>query len=256
MGKRFLDVHRTKDGTFYGPLKWNGQARSPGGGLLIFTCSLSDFFIEEADGFREEMWEVIRRTPQHTYQILTKRPERIEDHLPEICYRCGLQEYGHPDIDPTRVQAGLYESHDFHGWPWPNVWLGTSIEMEQYLPRMAILAKVPAMAHFLSVEPMLGPIDFQAYRHGIWFRCMDWVIVGGESNPGGRPRPTKPEWVRSVRDQCREEGIPFFFKQWGGISHCKCHKAWGCRVLDGRTHDELPVQTLPSREAHIPPLRG
>jgi protein gp37 len=175
--------------TFYDPLTWQE-------GRMIFTCSWSDYFIEQADAWRDEAWEVIRQTPRHTNLILTKRPERVKDRLPE-------------------------------GWPWPNVWVGVSIESQAYLWRADVLRRIPAAGRFLSLEPLLedlGPLDL---------RGISWVIVGGESGP--TPRPMAPKWVRSVRDQCVAARVPFFFNQWGGRDRAK-----GGRELDGRTWDERP----------------
>lgn len=169
----FNRIQRAKDATFYAPLNWKEPK-------LIFTCSWSDFFIEEADGWRADAWDVIRRTPQHIYQVLTKRPERSLACLP----------------------------HDRpYPWPWPNVWLGTSIENRAYYGRAALLAAVPAAVHFLSVEPLLGPVE------NLPLGGIQWVIVGGESGP--KARPMHPAWARSVRDRCLAKGIAFFFKQWG-----------------------------------------
>jgi protein gp37 len=168
-GQDPTDVMRGKT-TFELPLKWKDPK-------LIFTCSWSDFFIEEADGWRDAAWDIIRSTPHHTYQILTKRPERIANHLPS-------------------------------DWPLPNVWLGVSVENPRFYWRIAVLNGIPAAVRFLSLEPLLAamadlPLD------GI-----SWVIVGGESGP--RCRPMKAEWVREIRDRCQQSGVPFFFKQWGG----------------------------------------
>ena len=116
-------------------------------------------------------------------------------------------------------------------WPdaLPNVWLGVSVEDRKYgLPRIDILRETPAAVRFLSIEPLLediGPLDL---------RGIHWVIVGGESGPGARP--LQPEWVLPIRDQCAEQGVPFFFKQWGGVM-----KKLKGRVLDGRTHDAFPI---------------
>jgi protein gp37 len=157
--------------TFALPLKWKESK-------LIFTCSWSDFFIEEADSWRGEAWDIIRATPHHNYQILTKRPERVVAHLP---------------ID----------------WPLPNVWLGVSVENPQFYSRISILRGIPVAVRFLSLEPLLAPMP-KLPLEGI-----AWVIVGGESGPCSRPM--KPEWVCEIRDQCVKSAIPFFFKQWGGI---------------------------------------
>lgn len=156
--------------TFRLPLNWKEPK-------LIFTCSWSDFFIEEADSWRQEAWDIIRSTPHHTYQILTKRPERITNHLPK-------------------------------DWPLPNVWLGVSVENPRFYWRIALLREIPAFVRFLSLEPLLTgmpdlPLD------GI-----SWVIVGGESGP--HSRPMKNQWVCEIRDHCRIAKVPFFFKQWGG----------------------------------------
>lgn len=156
--------------TFDLPLKWKEPK-------LIFTCSWSDFFIAEADLWRSEAWEIIRSTPHHTYQILTKRPERIVDHLPK-------------------------------DWPLPNVWLGVSVENPRFYSRIAILRETPAPVRFLSLEPLLAPMP------NLPLEGISWIIVGGESGP--HSRPMKPEWACDIRDQCVRVGIPFFFKQWGG----------------------------------------
>jgi protein gp37 len=151
-------------------LKWQDRR-------LIFTCSWSDFFIDQADAWRPEAWEIIRQTPRHTYLTLTKRPQRIVDHLSE-------------------------------GWPWLHVWLGVSIESRGCLWRADVLRRIPAAGRFLSLEPLLadlGTLDLTG---------IGWVVVGGGS--GRNPRPMRAEWVRSIQDQCRAADIPFFFKQWGG----------------------------------------
>lgn len=162
--------------TFRNPLKWADPR-------IIFTCSWSDWFIEEADDWRDDAWEVIRQTPHHTYQILTKRPERIAGRLP---------------WDP-------------YGDPWPNVWLGVSVESEDYLWRTVELGVIPAAVRFISAEPLLGPITF-----GRALDAMHWVIVGGESGPNGKRRDMKVEWASDIADQCAASGIPLFVKQDSG----------------------------------------
>ena len=179
--------------TFDSPLKW----REP---RMVFTCSWSDFFIEDADEWREEAWKVIKETPHHTYQILTKRPERIAATLPA-------------------------------GWPWPNVWLGVSVENPRFYWRIATLEQTAAAVRFLSLEPLLAPMA------DLPLRGITWVIVGGESGPGCRP--IRPEWVRQIRDQCTRTRVPFFFKQWGGV-----RKERNGRILEGKVWNEMPAETV------------
>lgn len=181
--------------TFRDPLKWTRPQR-------VFTCSWSDFFHEAADLWRPEAWDIIKQTPHLTYQILTKRPQRIPACLPP-----------------------LWSSG------WPNVWLGVSVENARYTSRIALLQRVPAVVRFLSVEPLLGPIPHMPLD-GI-----HWVIVGGESGP--RHRPIKREWVTDIREQCLTAGVPFFFKQWGGITPKS-----GGRHLDGRVWNQMPRMPL------------
>jgi len=212
-GGDFSIVKRASEKKFYEPLSWQGHR-------MIFTCSMSDFFHVRADEWRDEAWDVIRRTPAHTWQILTKRPERIRDCL------------------PSDWENG-----------YPNVWLGTSIEMQQYIGRVRELTSVPARVHFLSVEPLIGRVDFQSefeslrrtiyHERPIMLNHIEWVIVGGESDYH-HPRAMNLDWAKLVRDQCDEMNIPFFLKQLGGRSKCACHDAWGCRELDGRTYDAMP----------------
>ena len=153
------------------PLHWR-QSR------LIFVNSMSDLFHPEVPlGFIEDVLEVMRRTPQHTYQLLTKRSKRL-----------------------------ARDGQDLN-WP-PNCWLGVSVEDARYVFRVEHLRQVPAAVRFLSCEPLLGPLG------RLDFEGIDWVIAGGES--GLRSRPMLLPWVTEIRDQCRDADVPFFFKQWGG----------------------------------------
>ncbi|MCW5887880.1 MAG: phage Gp37/Gp68 family protein [Anaerolineales bacterium] len=186
-------VSRSKT-TFRDPLKWHSPT-------LIFTCSWSDWFIEEADEWRDDAWDVIRKTPHHTYQILTKRPERVLETLPR----------------------------DW-GKGWSNVWLGVSVENQKYEPRLDLLRRVPAKVRFVSAEPLLAPIKFRNLKK------IDWLITGGESGPGARPMDM--DWVRSIRDQCKKAKVAFFHKQNGGTTIVD--GAWGGRKVDGRTWDAMP----------------
>lgn len=166
------------------PLHW----RKP---RMIFVNSMSDLFHENVPpNFIHRVYRVMEKCPQHTFQILTKRPERAVDF------------YG------GTSGAGLSAP------PLRNVWLGTSIEDQKTADeRIMHLLVCPAAIRFLSVEPMLGPIRLLLKWEADGPALLDWVIVGGESGPGARPM--HPDWVRSVRDQCKAAGVPFFFKQWG-----------------------------------------
>jgi protein gp37 len=188
-------IVRSSDATFRAPLRWREARR-------IFTCSWSDFFIAEADAWRDEAWKIISATRRHTYQILTKRPERILQNVPKT------------------------------SGPLANVWLVISAENQKYFDiRWEILSDIPATVRGISAEPLLGPIDLtRALQSGL----LSWVIVGGESGP--HARPVDPRWVRDLRDQCVAERVPFFFKQWGGV-----FKNRHGRSLDNRTWDEMPA---------------
>ena len=170
---------------------------------MVFVNSMSDLFHEHVPiEFIREVFAVISSTPQHTYQLLTKRSRRMS------------------------MLADALE------WP-DNLWMGVSIENDQYAYRARHLRTVAAAVRFLSVEPLLAPVPRLALDD------IDWVIVGGES--GARARPLEIGWVRDVRDRCRDAGVAFFFKQWGG----RTPKAGG-RLLDGRTWDEMPVIKQPA----------
>lgn len=164
----------------------------------IFVNSMSDLFHETVpEAYIRQVFETMTSAHWHVFQILTKRSERLAAMAPRL------------------------------PWP-PNVWQGVSVESARYVGRVDHLRQVPAIVRFLSVEPLLGPIP------GLPLDGIHWVIVGGESGP--ERRVMSADWVRLVRDQCIEAGVPFFFKQWGG----RTPKAKG-RILDGRVWDEIPV---------------
>lgn len=173
-GRNFNVVTRAKDATFFAPLKWKEPRR-------IFTCSWSDFFIEEADTWRAEAFNVIRNTPQHTYLILTKRIRRVTE---------AWNTYGR-----ERLVIPMDD----------NVWLGASVETTRQYHRIDDLRKVPAKIRFLSMEPLL------AATHQTNLEGIHWVIVGTESGSGARP--TELDWIRRIRDKCQVEGVAFFVKQ-------------------------------------------
>jgi protein gp37 len=177
------------------PLRW----KSP---RMIFVNSMSDLFHEEVpDEYIDRVFETMAAAPRHTFQVLTKRADRLA--------------------------AWHAERPAVHGLN--NVWLGVSVEDRRYgLPRIPSLRSVRAAVRFLSVEPLLEDLG-ELPLAGI-----DWVIVGGESGPGARPM--RREWVESIRDQCLATNVPFFFKQWGGV-----RKKETGRRLGGRTWDGLPA---------------
>ncbi len=172
------------------PLRWRKPRR-------IFVNSMSDLFHERVPAeFIADVFRVMNQASHHTFQVLTKRPERAAE-----------------------IEAR------FH-WT-PNIWLGTSIESPRWLSRLRVLRRIQASTRFLSLEPLLEPLS------GLDLDGVHWVIVGGESGPGARPM--EPDWVREIRDRCVADQVPFFFKQWGGVSK----KRTG-RTLDGRLWDQLP----------------
>lgn len=167
----------------------------------IFANSMSDLFHEKVPlAFIQRVFQTMESASWHTFQILTKRSERLAELALDL------------------------------NWP-PNVWMGVSIETAKYLWRADHLRKVPAAVRFLSLEPLLGPLGT------FDLSGIHWVIVGGESGPGARP--IEAAWVRDIRKQCRREGVPFFFKQWGGVQKKK-----NGRLLDGRTWDGMPKGRL------------
>ena len=185
------------ESTLGDPLTWK-QPR------FVFVNSMSDLFHRAVPvAFIESVFDVMRRAPQHTFQVLTKRPHRV-----------------------VRMADRLH-------WA-PNIWLGVSIESERWLGRLPLLKEAGARVRFLSLEPLLGALP------DMELRGIDWVIVGGESGP--RARPMKAVWVRDIRDQCERNGVPFFFKQWGGTSK----KRTG-RTLDNRVWNQMPAPARPSR---------
>lgn len=164
---------------------------------LIFVNSMSDLFHERVPlEFIRRTFSVMEQASWHTFQVLTKRSARLRELDPEL------------------------------NWP-PNVWMGVSVENERYEFRIDDLRQTRAAIKFLSLEPLLGPLP-KLNLDGI-----DWVIVGGESGPGARPM--EEAWVIDIRDQCLRAGVPFFFKQWGGVQRSRAG-----RTLQGRTWDEMP----------------
>lgn len=172
------------------PLKWKQPQ-------TIFVNSMSDIFHEEVPiPFIQKVFDIMEKSPQHRFQVLTKRSER------------------------------MLEIHHLLNWS-DNIWIGVSVESDDYLYRIDHLRQIGAKIKFLSLEPLLGPIpNMNLYE-------INWVIAGGESGTGSRPMQL--DWVRDIREQCIHNKIPFFFKQWGGVNKKKAG-----RLLDGLTWDQMP----------------
>jgi protein gp37 len=163
----------------------------------IFVNSMSDLFMESVPPeFIKKVFNIMNAAHWHIYQVLTKRSERLSSLNPKLKWM-------------------------------PNIWMGVSVENEDYVFRIDHLRKTGAYIKFISIEPLLGPLT------NLDLRGIDWVIVGGESGPGARP--LKPEWVIAIRDQCKKAKIPFFFKQWGGKNKKKAGKE-----LEGKVWQEIP----------------
>jgi protein gp37 len=195
------------------PIRWTRPRR-------IFVNSMSDLFHDQVpDEFIVEVFARMWWAPQHTFQLLTKRHGRMRSLVPRIEQHLQQRESDLALLDhPTPLT-----------WPLPNLWLGVSVEDQKRADlRIPALLDTPAAVRWLSMEPLLGPVTLV---DRVW---IDWVVVGGES--GLASRPMQVDWARSLRDQCVDFGVPFFFKQWGG----RTPKANG-RELDGRTWDEYPA---------------
>ena len=228
------------------PFTWKKPRR-------VFVNSMSDLFHKDVpDEYIAKVFDVMAQTPEHTYQVLTKRPQRMKEFI---------EQYNPENLAPEIL---------------PNVWLGVSVENQQAAEeRIPLLLETPAVVRFLSCEPLLGPVDLSFVNqvdhpnnegYGIQaIEGINWIIAGGESGP--KARPMHPEWVRMLRDQCIEAGVSFFFKQWGewlpnaqeydanpgdfdyekkhvmveDVAMCRAGKKKAGRKIDGRTWDELPV---------------
>jgi protein gp37 len=188
------------------PLQW----RKP---RTVFVNSMSDLFHKDVPtSFIHRVFGVMRKAYWHQFQVLTKRADRLELLSKELTWA-------------------------------PNIWMGVSVENQDYAFRVDHLRQTTAHIKFLSLEPLLGPLP------NLNLRGIDWVIVGGESGPGARPM--MPEWVRDIRNQCHRAKVAFFFKQWGGV-----HKSKTGRELDNRTWDDLPLAKLNRIQESQPIVRG
>lgn len=212
------------------PFRWKKPRR-------VFVGSMTDLFHENVPfDLLHQVWDAMKRSPQHIFMTLTKRPDRMENALNRVY---SLQRMG--------AAMGF----------WSHVWIGATAENQSTAnDRVPALISTPGKKHFLSVEPMLGPVVIPPHQ----LEILDWVICGGESGPGARPM--HPDWARSLRDQCQAASVPFFFKQWGEWETYRAvnlipmghtfdwpdgkialrvgKKAAGC-LLDGREWKEIPA---------------
>ena len=231
------------------PARWKRPRR-------IFVCAHGDLFHENVpDEWIDKVFAMMAISPQHQFQVLTKRAKRMRKYLSR--YPDQLREFWELALPDGHKPEEDFEHIANLQMPIPNVWLGVSAEdQERADERIPYLLITPAAAHFISAEPLLGAIDLELLHydgitninaltgeHGIkqpWKgQCgkLDWVIAGGESGNGtDKFRECDPDWVRYLRDQCARNRTPFFFKQWGG----RTSKAGG-NLLDGRLHEEYPL---------------
>lgn len=192
--------------TWKNPLKWQKEAERAGEYKSVFACSYSDFFLPEADPWRDRAWALIRETPNLIWQLASKRTHLIADRLPA----------------------------DW-GDGYKNVWLGTSAELKKYLFRLDELRKIPCVLRWLDFAPMLEDLmpDLEEHIEGF-----SWVNASGETGCHAvDPRPFDEQWARNVRDLCLRRGIPFYFSHTGG------RKRYPSRLLDGVEHNGIPPLT-------------
>lgn len=224
-------VALASDATLTQPLRWKRPRR-------IFVNSMGDLFHEDVpDEWIDRVFAVMALSPQHTYQILTKRSARMRAYFtdPRVMGRIArvlldaviegsvpVRDMAKPSWPVISIGADIDEPDDIalRAWPLPNLWLGVSAEDQRRADeRIPDLLATPAAIRFVSAEPLLGPIDFMKsweVKNGLLrlaFPALDWIIVGGESGKGARPM--HPDWARAIRDQCAAAGTTFFFKQWG-----------------------------------------
>lgn len=275
-GRAFTDVECHLERLMQ-PLRWKRPRR-------IFVNSMSDLFHEDVpDSFVYQVFAVMAMSPQHTFQVLTKRPERMLSYMQMVGRSAAILDGAARTIGYT-FKSPLDTDVYLVAWPLPNVWLGVSVEDQEAADeRIQLLLQTPAAVRWISAEPLLGPVSLVVPFDGAkvdtavgakpGIPALDWVVAGGESGP--KARPTHPDWLRSLRDQCKAAGVPFLFKQWGewisadqdecpvgGPSSrwmwadgapwnlqdgqramslfCRAGKKSAGRLLDGMLHDEYP----------------
>lgn len=234
------------------PLRWRQPRR-------VFVNSMSDLFHEQVpDEFIDRVFAVMSATQRHTYQILTKRPERMRAYCADPLRRERVRAAVAVGVCCAWPENAVLSGAGGEGWPLPNVWLGVSAENQRWADqRIPLLLRTPAAVRFVSAEPLLGPLDLVPYLDPTFAAddprsrrpgscALDWVIVGGESGGPLQRRLIRSSdrdlgWVRSIRDQCEAFDVAFLFKQWGGA----LPTSQG-RVLDGRTYDGYPAAAAPA----------
>jgi protein gp37 len=218
------------------PLRWSKPRR-------VFVNSLSDLFHADVpDEFIARVFAVMAAAPRHTFQLLTKRHARMRSLLnsprwPEMLTEAAEWPLAFREGEPVGLDIDPEQ-------PLPNVWLGVSVEDQQWADiRIPALLDTPAAVRWISAEPLLGPVSLYTRHddHPVHGGRLDWVVVGGESGPSARPMSA--EWARSLRDECARAGIPFLFKQWGNHDEHGRHvgKKRAGRLLDGVQHDGYPT---------------
>lgn len=223
------------------PLHWKKPRR-------IFVNSMSDLFHESLpDEAIDQVFAVMALCPQHTFQVLTKRAKRMlawfnsrrpEGQLPNSPAQRIAEIIARKATEPWHTQDEPFP------WPLPNIWLGVSVENQEYADeRIPLLLQTPAAVRFVSYEPALGPVNFETYvcrdyRDGTPAELpkLDWIIAGGEGGPGARP--PHPQWFRDVRDACQAAGVAFFFKQWGHF------RPIGCADFESSDVDMVPMMSV------------
>lgn len=261
-GREFTDVAVHPE-RLDAPLRWTKPRK-------IFVNSMSDLFHQDVpDDFIDRVFAVMALSPQHTFQVLTKRPERMLAYMTQD----GHGRWGFIDGRARQIYAAQHGRRFPPGkillGPLPNVWLGVSVEDQATADaRIPLLLQTPAVVRWISAEPLLGPVslarwlrqrsDYVIHSSDYGFEFynetppLDWIVVGGESGP--KARPMHPDWVRSLRDQCAASGVAFLMKQWGSwaptaaISGAgdglltKVGKKAAGRLLDGVLHDAYPAE--------------
>lgn len=246
-GRAFSDV-QCHESALIQPLRWKK-------GRKIFVCPRADLFHDDVpDHFLDKVFAIMAQAPQHTFQVLTKRPERMRKYLSWNFRGAAIAQLASGSIDVSIATSSVFAL--------PNVWLGVTVENQEAAnERIPLLLQTQAVIRWISAEPLLGEVDLSALPYPTVVKGnLHWVVVGGES--GKHARPMSPDWARSLRDQCAAAGVPYFFKQWGEwlpmLGQCEGvpvkqktvtsdgwvmgwagTKAAG-RLLDGVLHDAFP----------------